>query len=122
MSHTSDPRLGLSEYLTGLITELSDTVSHLEGADLKYRVNDISVEVDVAYTVGQSRERPNREHLAFWVLNNPSSKVPRDQLSGQWNTQRLTVRLSQAVDEPGAGTSEATTLPLLPPAHREDSD
>jgi hypothetical protein len=122
MSHTSDAHLGLSEYLAGLIAELSEAVSHLEEADLKYRVNDISVEVDVAFAAGQSRERPNREHPAFWVLNRPSGESPRDQSSGEWNTQRLTVRLSQAVDEPEAETPEASAMPLLPPAHREDSD
>lgn len=122
MSHTSDAHLGLSEYLTGLIAELSEAVAHLEETDLKYRVNDISVEVDVAYAVGRSPERPHREHPAFWVLNRPSSEAPRDQSSGEWNTQRLTVRLIPTVDEPGAGTLDAATSPLLPPAHRENSD
>ncbi|MEZ4561248.1 MAG: trypco2 family protein [Thermomicrobiales bacterium] len=115
-----DPRLGLSEYLVGLIAELSDMVSRTRKADLDFGVTDISVELDVEYTVTL---RQNQAQPEFWVLHSDCAPAAHEEPAERCHSQRLTLRLTPGAEGPEDGaTTRSTPGSTLPPASWGDND
>jgi hypothetical protein len=56
MARGSDAPLKLAEFLTELQAELSDVVSQSEGRDVGFRVDGVTVDLDVSWSLGTSRE------------------------------------------------------------------
>ena len=68
MSRKSDARFGLAEYLTQLQAELSRVCARAEVDDLKFRVDGVTVEVDVLCTPIESADSPTAATREFWLL------------------------------------------------------
>jgi hypothetical protein len=114
MAGWSDARLRLREYLRLLRAELSKARDDADDDDLTFDLDGVSLEVDIAYLVGQSEEPE------FWVLA-PALDVDakHEPESACDERQRLIVRLMpRAGAEPGGEKTEPPPMPLPRPPIR----
>lgn len=94
-----DDRIGLAEYLTSLRAELSEAQSRASGDPLKLGVEQITVALDIAYTLTKSGEASGTLKAKFWVLELGEAGAKGSLLSSNTRTQRLTVTLKPRVEE-----------------------
>ena len=121
MSEKSDTRLGLSEFLVELVAELSKARSQMEKDNLNYGVDDVTLELDIAYTLTQSADTSTKVKPEFWVLRRGSRDAEDGLPSAQWNMQRLILRLTPRLEVVHAGESEyVETISSLLPARLVD--
>jgi Trypsin-co-occurring domain 2 len=102
-------QIGLAEFLTDLRAELSEAQSRSAQDLLKLGVEEISLTLEVAYTLAKAGEASAGVRAKFWVLASAESGVKGSVSSGRARTQQLTLtlkpRLEQVVfDEQGRQT------------------
>jgi len=121
MSERPDVQLGLSEFLTELVTELSKARTQSEKDNLNYGVDAVTLELDVAFTLTQSADTPTKMKPEFWVLQRGSRDAEDGLPSAQWNMQRLILRLTPKLEDVNAGEIEyVETIARLPSARLGD--
>lgn len=94
-----DGRLGLADYLSGIRAELVKAQRQASSDGLRLGVEEITIELNVAYTVSVTGEATAGLHAKFWVLEvgDASGKA-----GAEWErerTQRLTLTLRPRVEE-----------------------
>ena len=93
-----DDRIGLAEYLTSLRAELSEAQSRASGDPLKLGVEQVTVALDIAYTLTKSGEASGSLKAKFWVLELGVGAKGTVSASDT-RTQRLTLTLKPRVEE-----------------------
>jgi len=105
-------RIGLAEFLTDLRAELSEAQSRAADDSLKLGVEEITLTLDVQYTLTKGGETSAGIKAKFWVLASAEADVKGSVSSERARTQQLTLtlkpRVEQAViDEQGQRTTLA---------------
>jgi hypothetical protein len=94
-----DHPIGLAEYLTYLREELSEAQSRASGDPLKLGVQEITVALDIAYTLTKSGEASAALKAKFWVLASAEAGAKGSLASSNTRTQRLTLTLKPRLEE-----------------------
>jgi hypothetical protein len=92
-------RIGLAEFLTDLRAELSDAQSRAAQDSLKLGVEEISLTLDVAYTLTRGGEVSADVRAKFWVLASADVGVKGSVSSERTRTQQLTLTLKPRVEQ-----------------------
>jgi hypothetical protein len=92
-------QIGLAEFLADLRAELSDAQSLAADDPLKLGVEEISLTLDVAYTLTKSSEASAGVKAKFWVLASAEAGVKGSRSSEQTRTQQLTLTLKPRVEQ-----------------------
>jgi hypothetical protein len=92
-------RIGLAEFLTDLRAELSEAQSRAAGDSLKLGVEEISLTLDVAYTLTRSGEASAEVRAKFWVFASAGAGVKGSMSAERARTQQLTLTLKPRVAE-----------------------
>ncbi|MDB5448555.1 MAG: hypothetical protein JWQ97_3872 [Phenylobacterium sp.] len=103
-------RIGLVEFLTDLRAELSEAQSRAAKDSLKLAVEEISLTLDVAYTLTRNVEASGTVKAKFWVFASAEASAKGTQSAERARTQQLTLtlkpRLEQTIiDEQGQQTT-----------------
>ncbi|MFH8419388.1 trypco2 family protein [Streptomyces collinus] len=106
----AEDRIGLVEFLTDLRAELSEAQSRAAKDSLKLAVEEISLTLDIAYTLTRNVEASGTVKAKFWVFASAEGGAKGARTSEQAHTQQLTLtlkpRLEQTViDEQGQQTT-----------------
>jgi hypothetical protein len=118
MPRGPDARVGLAEFLTELQTELSKARSRADRRDLEFSVDGVTLEVDVSYTLTESRDdAPTGVKPEFWVVGSATQNASDAAGSAHSQTQHLIVQLTRRPETADADESDhVAPLSLLPPA------
>jgi hypothetical protein len=92
-------QIGLAEFLTDLRAELSEAQSRSAQDSLKLGVEEISLTLEVAYTLTKAGEASTGARAKFWVLASAEAGVKGSMSSERARTQQLTLRLKPRVEE-----------------------
>ena len=95
----SEDRIGLAEFLTDLRAELSEAQSRAAGDSLKLGVEEISLTLDVAYTLIKGGEASAGVKAKFWVFASAGAGVTASLSSERARTQQLTLTLKPRVEQ-----------------------
>ena len=94
-----EDRIGLAEFLTDLRAELSEAQSRAAGDSLKLGVEEISLTLQVAYTLTKGGEASAGVSAKFWVFASAEGGVKGSRSSERANTQQLTLTLKPRVEQ-----------------------
>jgi hypothetical protein len=94
-----DDRLGLAEFLIDLRAELSEAQSRAADDSLKLGVEEISLTLDVAYTLTKGGEASAGVKAKFWVFASAEAGVKGSLSSERVNTQQLTLTLKPRIEQ-----------------------
>jgi hypothetical protein len=92
-------RIGLAEFLTDLRAELSEAQSRAANDSLKLGVEEISVTLEVAYTLTKAGEASAGVKAKFWVFASAQAGVKGSVSSERAGTQQLTLTLKPRMEE-----------------------
>ena len=92
-------RIGLADFLTDLRAELSEAQSRAAGDSLKLGVEEISLTLEVAYTLTKAGEASARGKAKFWVFAEAEAGVKGSLSSERARTQQLTLTLKPRVEQ-----------------------
>ena len=92
-------RIGLAEFLTDLRAELSEAQSRAAQDPLKLRVEEISLTLEVAYTLTKGGEASAGVRAKFWVLASAEASAKASRSSEQARTQQLTLTLKPRAEQ-----------------------
>ncbi|MFK4184318.1 trypco2 family protein [Streptomyces sparsogenes] len=103
-------RIGLVEFLTDLRAELSEAQARAAEDSLKLAVEEISLTLDVAYTLTRDVEASGTVKAKFWVFASAEGGAKGTQSAGRAHTQQLTLTLKPrfeqtVIDEHGQQTT-----------------
>lgn len=110
MPGQSEGRIGLSDFLADLRTELSEAQSRAEGDELKLAVEEVNLSLDVTYTLTGDTEVAGKVRAKFWVFAAAEASAKAGLSTERARTQRLTLTLKPrlervVVDEEGQQTT-----------------
>jgi hypothetical protein len=94
-----EDRIGLADFLTDLRAELSEAQSRAAGDPLKLGVEEISLTLEVAYTLTKGGEASAGVSAKFWVFASAEAGVKGSLSSERANTQQLTLTLKPRVEQ-----------------------
>ncbi len=94
-----EDRIGLAEFLTDLRAELSEAQSRAANDSLKLAVEEISLTVEVAYTLTKEGEASAGVKAKFWVLASAEAGLKGKLSSERARTQQLTLTLKPRVEQ-----------------------
>jgi hypothetical protein len=94
-----EDRIGLAEFLTDLRAELSEAQSRAAGDSLKLGVEEISLTLEVAYTLTKGGEASAGAKVKFWVFASAEAGVKGSLSSERVNTQQLMLTLKPRVEQ-----------------------
>jgi hypothetical protein len=94
-----EDRIGLAEFLTDLRAELSEAQSRARGDALKLGVDEITLSLDVAYTLTKGGEASAGVRAKFWVFASGEAGLKGTVSSERAGTQRLTLTLKPRVED-----------------------
>jgi len=94
-----EDRIGLADFLTDLRAELSEAQSRAAGDSLKLGVEEISLTLEVAYTLAKAGEASAGVKAKFWVFASAEAGVKGSLSSERVNTQQLTLTLKPRVEQ-----------------------
>jgi hypothetical protein len=94
-----EDRIGLAEFLTDLRAELSEAQSRAVGDPLKLRVEEISLTIEVAYTLTKGGEASAGVQAKFWVFASAEAGVKGSLSSERARTQQLTLTLKPRAEQ-----------------------
>ena len=94
-----EDRIGLAAFLTDLREELSAAQSSAAGDPLKLGVEEISLTLEVAYTLTRGGEASAGVKVKFWVLASAEAGIKGSVSSERARTQQLTLTLKPRVEE-----------------------
>jgi hypothetical protein len=92
-------RIGLADFLTDLRAELSEAQSRASGDSLKLAVEEISLTVDVAYTLSKGAEASAGIRARFWVLASAEADMKGNFSSERTRTHQITLTLKPRVEQ-----------------------
>jgi Trypsin-co-occurring domain 2 len=95
----AEDRIGLAEFLTDLRAELSEAQSRAAGDSLKLGVEEISLTLEVAYTLTKAGETSTGGKAKFWVFAEAEAGVKGSLSSERARTQQLTLTLKPRVEQ-----------------------
>jgi hypothetical protein len=78
-------KIGLAEVILALRQELNASMAAAEGSDLKFKLGDVSIELELSV----ERSASGNGGLRFWVIN-----AGGEYTRAQGNTHRITVPLT----------------------------
>lgn len=110
-----EDRIGLADFLTDLRAELSEAQSRAAGDSLKLEVEEISLTLEVAYTLTRAGETSAGVKAKFWVFAEAEAGVKGSLSSERARTQQLTLTLKPRVEQvvtDQAGQQTTVTLGL----------
>jgi len=131
----AEDRIGLSDFLADLRAELSAAQSRAAGDSLKLGVEEISLTLEVAYTLTKAAETSAGVKAKFWVFAEAGAGAKGSLSAGRVRTQQLTLtlkpRMEQVVVDPhgqettvtrgvdvDGARAEGEEWPALPPPDR----
>ena len=91
--------IGLADFLTDLRAELSEAQSRASQDSLKLGVEEISLTLEVAYTLTKGGEASAGVRAKFWVLASAEAGVKGSLSSERARTQQLTLTLKPRVEQ-----------------------
>jgi Trypsin-co-occurring domain 2 len=94
-----EDRIGLADFLSDLRTELSEAQSRAAGDSLKLGVEEITLTLEVAYTLTKAGEASAGVQAKFWVFASAEAAVKGSLSSERANTQQLTLTLKPRVEQ-----------------------
>lgn len=94
-----EDRIGLAEFLTDLRSELSDAQSRAAGDSLKLGVEEISLTVEVGYTLTKTGDASISARAKFWVFASAEAGVKGSLSSERARTQQLTLTLKPRMEQ-----------------------
>jgi hypothetical protein len=94
-----EDRIGLADFLSDLRAELSEAQSRAAGDSLKLGVEEISLTLEVAYTVVKAGEASAGVKAKFWVFAEAEAGVKGSLSSERARTQQLTLTLKPRVEQ-----------------------
>jgi hypothetical protein len=94
-----EDRIGLAEFLTDLRAELSEAQSLAAQDPLKLGVEEISLTLDVAYTLTKQAEASGGVKAKFWVLASAEVGAKASVSSDRSRTQQLTLKLKPRMEQ-----------------------
>lgn len=92
-------RIGLADFLTDLRAELSEAQSRAAGDSLKLGVEEISLTLEVAYTLVKAGEASAGVKAKFWVFAEAEAGFKGSLSSERARTQQLTLTLKPRVEQ-----------------------
>jgi hypothetical protein len=92
-------RIGLAEFLTDLRAELSEAQTRASQDSLKLGVEEISLTLEVAYTMTRTGEASAGVQAKFWVLASAEAGVKGSSSAERARTQQLTLTLKPRVEQ-----------------------
>ena len=94
-----EDRIGLADFLTDLRAELSEAQSRAAGDPLKLGVEEISLTLEVAYTLTKRGEASAEVQAKFWVFASAKAGLKGNLSSERVGTQQLTLTLRPRVEQ-----------------------
>jgi Trypsin-co-occurring domain 2 len=94
-----EDRIGLADFLTDLRAELSKAQSRAAGDPLKLGVEEISLTLEVAYTLTKAGETSGGVKAKFWVFASAEAAAKGSLSSERAGTQQLTLTLKPRVEQ-----------------------
>ena len=92
-------QIGLAEFLTDLRAELSEAQSRSAQDSLKLGVEEISLTLEVAYTLTKAGEASAGMRAKFWVLASVEGGIKGSTSFERARTQQLTLTLKPRVEK-----------------------
>jgi hypothetical protein len=92
-------QIGLVEFLTDLRAELSEAQSRAENDALKLAVEEVSLTLDVAYTLTRNVEASGKVQAKFWVFASAEAGAGGGLSSERARTQQLTLTLKPRLEQ-----------------------
>jgi Trypsin-co-occurring domain 2 len=92
-------RIGLAAFLTDLRAELSEAQSRAADDPLKLGVEEITLTLEVAYTLTKAGEASAKVKAHFWVFASAEAGVKGSLSSERAGTQQLTLTLKPRVEQ-----------------------
>ena len=105
-----EDRIGLADFLTDLRAELSEAQSRAAGDSLKLGVEEISLTLEVAYTLTKAGEASAGGKAKFWVFAEAEAAVKGSLSSERVRTQQLTLTLKPRVEQVAVDQQGQTTV------------
>jgi Trypsin-co-occurring domain 2 len=94
-----EERIGLAEFLADLREELSKAESHAADDSLKLAVEEVSLTVDLAFTLAKVGQVSAGVRAKFWVLASAEAGAKASRSSERAHTQTLTLKLKPRVEQ-----------------------
>ncbi|MBL7548904.1 hypothetical protein I6A60_13590 [Frankia sp. AgB1.9] len=94
-----EDRIGLADFLTDLRAELSEAQSRAAGDALKLGVEEISLTLEVAYTLTTAAEASAGGKAKFWVFAEAEAGAKGTRSAERGRTQQLTLTLKPRVEQ-----------------------
>jgi hypothetical protein len=98
-SEPFDGAMGLADFLSDLRAELAEASKRAEQESLKLGVEEVTVELDVAVTIGKKGGASAKASAKFWVFASAEAGVTGERSSQQVTTQHLTLTLKPRTEE-----------------------
>jgi hypothetical protein len=95
----SEERIGLADFLTDLRAELGEAERRAVNDPLKLGIEEISLTLDVAYTLTKQSEASARVNAKFWVLASAGADAKGGMSSERGRTQQLTLTLKPRLEQ-----------------------
>jgi hypothetical protein len=95
----SRDRIGLADFLTDLRAELSEAQARAVNDPLKLGVEEITLTLEVAYTLTKGAEASGGVKAKFWVFASAEAGVKGTLSSERAGTQQLTLTLKPRVEQ-----------------------
>jgi hypothetical protein len=99
VAKTSEERIGLADFLTDLRAELSEAQARAAKDPLKLAVEEISLTLDLAYTLTKEAEASAGVRAKFWVFASAEASVKGSVASERARTQTLTLTLKPRLEQ-----------------------
>jgi hypothetical protein len=94
-----DGALGLADFLSDLRAELSEASRRAEQESLKLGVEEVTVSLDVAVTIGKKGGASAKASAKFWVFASAEAGATGERSSQHVTTQHLTLTLKPRTEE-----------------------
>ena len=94
-----EDRIGLADFLSDLRAELSEAQSRAVGDPLKLGVEEISLTLEVAFTLTKAGEASVGAKAKFWIFAEAKAEVKGSLSSERARTQQLTLTLKPRVEQ-----------------------
>ena len=95
----AEDRIGLADFLSDLRAELSEAQSRAADDSLKLGVEEISLTLEVAYTLTKAGKTSAGVKAKFWVFASAEAGVEGSLSSERARTQQLTLTLKPRVEQ-----------------------
>lgn len=92
-------KLGLADFLSDLRAELDEAARRAEGESLKLEIDQVTLSLDVAFTIGKKGEGSAAAKAKFWVFASAEVNAKGELSSQRVNTQHLSLTLKPQIED-----------------------